>query len=263
MRISIVTISYNQAAFLERAMRSVLDQDYPDIEYILVDPGSTDGSRALIERYRHRLSRVIFDPDDGPADGLNHGLAAATGEIFAFLNADDRLLPGAIRTVMAEFQAHRDVDVLYGHGRIEDLRCGRDWSVRATAPVTPWLLAHGGVFLLQQASFYRIAAVRAAGGFNPANRICWDGELWAELLMSGRRFRLLPAELAVFTRHAAAITGTDLHHDRFLADWARISWRLTGRGPHWLDPIQRLAARCLKWACNPVALALRLKGGRP
>lgn len=262
MKISIVTISYNQAAFLERAILSVLEQDYPDIEYILVDPGSTDGSRALIERYRHRLAKVILDPDDGPADGLNHGLAVATGDIFAFLNADDHLLPGAVRSVIAGFQAHPDIDVLYGHGQIEDLRRGRHRSVNATAPLTPWLLAHGGVFLLQQASFYRTAAVRAVGGFNQANRTCWDAELWAELLMNGQRFQLLPATLAVFTLHEASITGAGTNHDRYRADWARICRRLTGRGPHWLDPVRHLLARGLKWVCNPIALALRIGGGR-
>lgn len=263
MKISIVTISYNQAGFLERAMRSVLEQDYPGIEYIVVDPGSTDGSRALIDRYSHRLSHVILDPDDGPADGLNHGLSVATGEIFAFLNADDYLLPGAVRAVMDGFRAHPGSDVLYGHGFIEDLRHDRTRRVLATAPITPWRLAHGGVFLLQQASFYRTDAVRAAGGFNTANGTCWDAELVAELLLAGRRFRLLPADLAVFTLHGQSISGTGMLENRYRTDWARISRRLTGREPHWLDPARRLAARGLKWAGNPGALAVRLGWGQP
>lgn len=263
MKISIVTISYNQAGFLERAMRSVLDQDYADIEYIVVDPGSTDGSRALIERYGHRLSCVVLDPDDGPADGLNHGLAVATGEIFAFLNADDCLLPGAVRAAMDAFRAHPDSDVLYGHGLIEDVRLGRSRRVLATAPISPWRLAHGGAFLLQQASFYRTDAVRAVGGFNPANRTCWDGELVAELLLAGRRFRRLPADLAVFTLHADSISGAGMLEARYHADWAQVCRRLTGRGPHWLDPARRLAARGLKWAENPGALAARLGWGQP
>lgn len=260
MKISIVTISYNQAAFLERAILSVLDQDYPDIEYIIVDPGSTDGSRALIERYRHRLGRVILDPDKGPADGLNHGLAAATGEIFAFLNADDCLLPGAVGKAMAGFRDHPGTDVIYGHGHIEDLRNGRRRAVRATSPVTPWLLAHGGVFLLQQASFYRTASVRMVGGFNTDNRTCWDGELWAELLLAGCRFKLLPAEMAVFTLHDASISGTGIVEDIYRNDWIRISHRLTGRAPHWLDPVRRLTAQGLKWGLNPKALVRRIAG---
>src|SRR6202171_6644991 len=96
-RVSIVTISFNQAPFLERAIRSVVEQDYPDIEYIVVDPGSTDGSRDIIERYRSRISQVIYEPDHGPADGLNKGFASATGDIFGSINADDAFLPGAVR----------------------------------------------------------------------------------------------------------------------------------------------------------------------
>jgi len=88
MRVSIVTISYNQARFLEQAIRSVINQDYPDIEYIVVDPGSTDGSRGIIEKYQNRIDKIIFDPDEGPADGLNKGFAHATGDIFGFINAD-------------------------------------------------------------------------------------------------------------------------------------------------------------------------------
>ena len=75
-RVSIVTISFNQEKFLERTIRSVLAQDYPEIEYIVVDPGSTDGSRDIIERYRDRIAHVIFEPDKGPSDGLNKGFAA-------------------------------------------------------------------------------------------------------------------------------------------------------------------------------------------
>ena len=95
MRVSIVTISFNQAEFLERAIRSVIEQDYPDVEYIVVDPGSTDGSREIIEKYRSRISKVILEPDTGPANGLNKGFAAATGEIFGYINADDAFLPKA------------------------------------------------------------------------------------------------------------------------------------------------------------------------
>ena len=92
MKVSIVTISFNQARFLRRAITSVLSQDYPDIEYIVVDPGSTDGSREIINAYGPRLASVIFDPDDGPADGLNRGFQLATGDVLAYINADDALL---------------------------------------------------------------------------------------------------------------------------------------------------------------------------
>lgn len=120
MRISIVTISYNQGRFLERAIRSVLGQDHDDVEHIIVDPGSTDGSRDIIEKYREDLAAVIFESDEGPADGLRKGFATATGDVFGQLNADDCYLPGALRRVAREFEASPDIGVVYGHGIIAD-----------------------------------------------------------------------------------------------------------------------------------------------
>ena len=86
MKISVVTISYNQAGYLKQCIDSVLNQDYPDIEYIIVDPGSTDGSREIIESYGDRVIK-IFEPDTGPANGLNKGFHRATGDIFYFIKA--------------------------------------------------------------------------------------------------------------------------------------------------------------------------------
>ena len=95
MKVSIVTLSFNQGKFLRRALRSVLEHKYP-VEYIVVDPGSTDGSRKFISAYRNEIAHVVFQPDDGPAHGLNRGCAAASGDVLAYVNADDALLPGAV-----------------------------------------------------------------------------------------------------------------------------------------------------------------------
>src|SRR4051794_11958143 len=104
-KFSVVTISFNQAEFLERAIQSVLRQDCEaGIQYIVVDPGSTDGSRDVIEKYRSRLSHVILAPDLGPADGLNKGFKIATGDILCYLNSDDEFLPGAFRRVANFFE---------------------------------------------------------------------------------------------------------------------------------------------------------------
>jgi len=120
MKFSIVTISFNQAEFLERAILSVLNQDHDDIEYIVVDPGSTDGSRDIIERYRDRIDRIVFKPDRGAAEGLNNGMEGASGEILGFLNSDDVLMPGAISQIVHAFQANPDIDLVTGHAYIID-----------------------------------------------------------------------------------------------------------------------------------------------
>ena len=115
MKISIVTISFNQCAYLRACIDSILSQEGCDLEYIVVDPGSTDGSRELIESYGDRIVRV-FEPDAGPADGLNRGFACATGDIYGFINSDDYLLPGALAAVTAFFRKHPATVFMTGHG---------------------------------------------------------------------------------------------------------------------------------------------------
>ncbi len=169
MKVSIVTISFNQGRFLEACICSVLEQDYPEIEYIVVDAGSTDGSREIIARYAERIAHVILEADAGPADGLNKGFAHASGEIFAFVNADDLLLPGAVRRMVEAFREHPDADVIYGHGREldgEGKLIQRVWS-------TPWNLranAYRTAVTVQPATFFTAACFRRGPGFNVENR---------------------------------------------------------------------------------------------
>jgi glycosyltransferase involved in cell wall biosynthesis len=114
----------------------VLAQDYPAIEYIVVDPGSTDGSRELIESFASRLAAVLFEPDQGAADGLNKGFQRASGDIFGFLNSDDVLLPGAMKSVSQAFEQNPDCDIVMGNGFIIDAQGGAfDASGR---PVSRW-----------------------------------------------------------------------------------------------------------------------------
>ena len=122
-RISIVTICYNQSSFLKQAIESVLNQNYDHLEYIVVDPGSTDGSRDIINEYKNRISTIIFQPDSGPAEGLNNGFSKATGEIFGYLNADDILLPGTLKRVNDIFQNCSEYDIISAHGYVINEDC--------------------------------------------------------------------------------------------------------------------------------------------
>ncbi len=113
--ISIVTPSFDHGAFLERTMRSVLDQGYPRLEYIVQDGGSRDGTPAILNRYRERLHHAESVRDGGQTNALNTGFGHASGEIMAYLNSDDMLLPGSLHFVARYFQDHPDVDLVYGH----------------------------------------------------------------------------------------------------------------------------------------------------
>lgn len=257
-RISIVTLSFNQVAFLEKAIRSVLDQDYPEIEYIVIDPGSTDGSRDLIARYQDRITRVILEPDAGPADGLNKGLAAATGDIFGYINADDRLLPGAIASIAAAFRNQPAADIIYGHGFIEDLSRGTCQPFLASPPpFSPWLMAHGGMVFLQQSTFFRLPALRRAGGFNPANRTCWDWELLVDLARTGARAQRIDKALSVFTLHGESISGSGRLEQQYQTDQKRLFAKLLGREPGPTHRAACLTARLIKLARDPRMLALK------
>src|SRR5437867_29956 len=113
MKVSVATICLNQAQFVSDAIESVLAQRHPDVEYIVVDAGSSDGSREIIERYRDSIRHVIFEQDNGPADGLNKALRAATGELWACVNADDLLLSHAVESAVEKLDRDHDVDVVY------------------------------------------------------------------------------------------------------------------------------------------------------
>jgi glycosyltransferase involved in cell wall biosynthesis len=118
--VSIVTPSFNQAVFLEDTLRSVLNQDYPNIEYIVIDGGSTDGSQEIIKRYADRLAFWTSEPDRGQADAINKGLRKATGEIVAWLNSDDMYMKGAIREAVQTLNDYPDAGMVYGDGLMVD-----------------------------------------------------------------------------------------------------------------------------------------------
>jgi glycosyltransferase involved in cell wall biosynthesis len=120
-RISIVTPSYNQAQFLEETIQSVLGQGYPNLEYIIMDGGSTDGSAAIIQKYAHRLAYWVSEPDEGQTDAITKGFARASGEILAWLNSDDiYVCPDTFRQVVSLFERYPQADAVSGAGVIID-----------------------------------------------------------------------------------------------------------------------------------------------
>ena len=250
-RVSIVTISFNQGKFLERAIRSVLEQDYQDIEYIVVDPGSTDGSHDIIERYRSRISKVILEPDKGPADGLNKGFAAATGDIFGYINADDAYLPGAIRKAVAAFQSRRDADVIYGHSYIVDAS-GKVVRRSRSVSFDLRLYAYGGVVVMQQSTFVRRQAFENTGGFNTSNRSSWDGELLVDLARNGGKFAMVDDYWSLFAIYPGSITASVKTNQQYLNDHARMFRAITGLEFDRVSKARFYLARIEKWFRNPL-----------
>ena len=259
MRISITTIAYNHVRYVEKTLRSVLDQSYPDVEYVVVDPGSTDGTREVIKGYRNRIQKLVFRPDRSSAEGLNNGFAEATGDIFGFLNSDDLLMPDALTKVARAFE-DPDVDIVMGHMWVIDAdgkRIRRAYTDRFNARA----YAYGGCVICQQSTFFRASLFRRVGGFNAANRVAWDAELFLEMMAQANRCIILDEILSAFRIHDESITGSrrelDVHQHFFDEKFRRVmgrSWRRS-------DEFVRLAYFVYKYLREPRALRERLLRG--
>ena len=235
--ITIVTLSFNQAAFLADAIESVLGQNYPALDYVIVDPGSTDGSREIIARYEGRL-RVLLDPDKGPADGLNKGFAAATGAIFGYINADDLMLPGALETVARHFAEQPRADAILGNGVLID-RAGVKRRNVQTSRFSLKSVGLGAMTFCQQGHYFRREAFERVGGFNVANRTSWDVELLVDMGLAGLNIVNVPDRLGAFRLYGETITGSGRFAEAIARDLARIQASALGRPQ---KPADRIAA---------------------
>ncbi len=242
MKISIVTLSFNQVQYLREAIDSVLAQDYPELEYIVVDPGSTDGSREFIQSCATSLAHVLLEPDRGAADGLNKGFALATGEVYGFLNADDLLYPSALKQVAEFFARNPHCDIVFGNGHTVDRQGNRLRHFHAgNFSVARYL--YGGAVWLQQATFFRAAAFHRSPGFNLENRTCWDGELIVTMVSQGACIGFIPADLGGFRIHDASISGSGRLNEQYLRDCRRIFRQVRGRDWKRIDDLRHIVYR--------------------
>jgi glycosyltransferase involved in cell wall biosynthesis len=260
--VTIVTISYNQAAYLERALLSVINQGCrKDIQYIVVDAGSTDASRAIIDAHRNDIDVVIYEPDEGPADGLNKGFARATGNILAFVNADDMLLQGAVAKACRFLDAHQDIDVVSAHGVAID---ASDRKIRRVFSDNFYLrgCAFGTSILVQQSTFFRRELFEMTGGFNIANRCAWDGELFVAMAEQGARFAVVRDLWSAFRIHPEGITGSRRMEEMLRSYRHGMFKRIIGREQRAGDILEMGLHRAWKHARNVSGLIERARLGR-
>lgn len=233
MKISIVTISYNQIEYIEETIKSIVEQNYSNLEYIVVDPGSTDGSRELIQQYKKAITKTIFEPDKGQADGLNKGFCNATGDILGFVNSDDILLPGALKNVNDFFCVHPHVDVLMGNGIIIDSKNNRIKKIYVdTYSINRF--SYGCVTFIQPSVFFRRQAFEKVGGFNINNRTCWDGELMLDFGIAKCKIRTTSQCLSGFRLHDQSISSKGVN-PAYLAELDRMFEKVHNRKYMWYD----------------------------
>lgn len=226
--ISIVTPSYNQGQFLEQTILSVLTQSYPKLEYAVQDGGSRDETAEVLDRYRERLTHVESRKDRGQANAINLGFARTPhGEIMAYLNSDDMLMPGTLNYVAAYFAAHPEVDVVYGHRVIIDTR-GKE--------IGRWVLpGHSDKMLIwadyvpQETMFWRRSIWDKAGGtIDESFQFALDWDLLLRFRAAGARFVRLPRFLGAFRVHDLQKTSADMATTGS-EEMAKLRFQLHGR----------------------------------
>ncbi|MGZ8693865.1 MAG: glycosyltransferase family 2 protein [Gaiellaceae bacterium] len=203
-RLTIITPSYNQAGFLQRTLDSVLDQGYSDLEYIVVDGGSTDGSADILHRYDDRLAWWVSEPDQGQTNALNKGLRRATGDLVAYINSDDYYLPGAFEAAVSALE-RSDALWMVGASRFVDAD-GKPTEVWRPQPLPAgriwWILGPWGV--PQPSTFWRREAFERHGYFREDMHYVFDTEYGLRLAFAGELPVAIDQELAVRVVHPEA-----------------------------------------------------------
>ncbi len=239
-KISVITPSYNQGRFIERTIRSVLDQNYPNLEYIVMDGGSQDGTLDILKKYEERLTWVS-EKDKGQADAINKGIIRSSGDIIAYLNSDDLYEPGALHRVAEHFRTHPETMWLTGKCRIID---EKDREIRR--PITAYknfLLRHYSYPLLlvtnpvsQPATFWRRKLIDEIGLFDRNEHYVMDYDYWLRI---GKMYPLLAVDdaLAEFRVYTSSKTSSAFLKSfrQELEAAKRHSSSLVLVGLHWLS----------------------------
>src|SRR3989304_9665212 len=206
--VSIITPSYNQGGFIEETIKSVLSQDYPEIEYIVIDGGSTDNTVEILKKYEGRI-KWVSEKDRGQSDAINKGFGMARGEIFAWLNSDDIYMKGAVGKAVAFLDNHPDVKLIYG----DALFCDENGKIVGEyhSPDTfnyKKLAFYNSI--CQPSTFFKREAFFDAGGIDLNLHHLMDHDLWMKMAKNNEVAHI-PEILSIYRLHSESKTVSELH----------------------------------------------------
>ena len=204
-KISIITPSYNQADFLERTIISVLNQNYPNLEYIIIDGGSTDRSVEIIKKYENYLAYWVSEKDNGTTDGVNKGISMATGHLVGTQNSDDIYLPGAFYKAIEVFNKDPNTDIVLGNRLDVDEKD----NIISESRFTPFTVVghfYEGMALSMQTAFWQKSLFSKIGMFDPKLRLAGDFEFFLRAGLKKARFKHVRYYWGAIRRHKAAKT---------------------------------------------------------
>lgn len=205
-KISIVTPSFNQGQFLERTIVSVLNQSYPNLEYIIVDGGSTDGSVEIIKKYEKYLTYWVSEKDTGQSEALNKGFARTTGHFVGWQNSDDIYLPGSFHKAAELFKENPNVDIIFGNR----LDVDEQDNIIGESIFTPFTVVghwYEGMALSNQSTFWRKTLFLKVGMIDPQFHLAMDYEFFLRAGLRGAEFKRVPYFWGAIRRHEDAKTG--------------------------------------------------------
>lgn len=227
-KISIVTPSYNQSKFIEKTILSVLNQNYPNMEYIIIDGGSNDGSLEIIKKYEKYLTYWVSEPDHGQSHALNKGFLKATGDIFAYLNSDDIYMPESLKLISNYFKNISNVHLIYGHSL----------TIDSNDQITNLLIAmpfkwkekiFGVSFIHQPSSFWRKDVYFKVGGFNENNKTFMDAEFYIRANKLNYKFLNINEILSCFRIHKDSITCSNRFYQNRIFNLDKFTMEFLGR----------------------------------
>jgi glycosyltransferase involved in cell wall biosynthesis len=241
-KISVVTPTYNQGRYIEATIRSVLDQEYPNLEYIIMDGGSTDGTMEVIKKYSEHLAYWVSEPDGGQTDALIKGFDRASGEILCWLNSDDLFESLTLQEVGETFTRHPDWQVVYGDELAIDTD-GHPFALKKEIPYYRFIWMYDFNYIPQASTFWRRSIYEEVGGLDPKMNLAMDADLWARFA-ERTTLHHVPRVWSRFRYHPEAKTS------RLAAksseEYALIRGRYLSDEPTWLRRLKRFPAKGLR-----------------